>query len=304
MLPGFDELMRSADEAQAAFPVVAAGGDDPTVLEALSAAQKRGWVTPILVGNETRIRELAEQLKIDLAVFQIMHSETPGIDAVQIIHAQKKALLMKGQIATPELLKAVLNSETGLRTGRVICQMVLMEIMRDQRRFLMTDTGITIQPTLSQKADLVMHAIETAELLGVANARIALMAATEKVNASLPDTLDAQKICEQAATGAFGPCQVAGPLSFDLAYASDAGSKKKIEGDVVGAADAMVFPDLTSANLTVKGMMYTADCRFGGILCGTKVPVVFMSRADNTQTRIHSLAFALSVYQADLATSS
>jgi phosphotransacetylase len=48
-----------------------------------------------------------------------------------------------------------------------------------------------------------------------------------------------------------------------------------------------------SANLTVKAMMYTADCRFGGVLCGAGCPVVFMSRADTTATRLNSLALAL-----------
>ena len=93
--------------------------------------------------------------------------------------------------------------------------------------------------------------------------------------------------------GDFPGCLVQGPLSFDLAYAADAGAKKKIEGGVVGAADAMLFPDLLSANLTVKAIMYTADCRFGGVLCGTACPVVFMSRADTTATRLNSLALTL-----------
>jgi phosphate butyryltransferase len=86
---------------------------------------------------------------------------------------------------------------------------------------------------------------------------------------------------------------VQGPLSFDLAYAAAAGAKKGLEGHVVGAADAMLFPSLQAANLTVKAMMYTASCRFGGVLVGTTAPVVFMSRADTTQTRLDSLAFTL-----------
>jgi phosphotransacetylase len=119
------------------------------------------------------------------------------------------------------------------------------------------------------------------------------MAATEKVTEAMPDTLDAVELTRRGAGGDFAGCAVQGPLSFDLAYAADAGEKKKLQGGVVGAADAMLFPDLLSANLTVKAIMYTADCRFGGVLCGTAAPVVFMSRADTAATRLNSLALAL-----------
>ena len=204
---------------------------------------------------------------------------------------------MKGQIATPALMKAVLSRETGLRTSRCICQVVLMEIPRDRRRFLLADTGITIQPTLDQKADILQSLVEVATVLrepGSADLpRVAAMAATEKVSEAMPDTLDAAELARRNAAGDFPGCLVEGPLSFDLAYAADAGEKKKIEGGVVGAADAMLFPDLLSANLTVKAIMYTADCRFGGVLCGTACPVVFMSRADTTATRLNSLALTL-----------
>ncbi len=109
----------------------------------------------------------------------------------------------------------------------------------------------------------------------------------------MPDTLDAEKLTVMAQEGTFGSADVAGPLSFDLAFAADAGEKKKLSSSVIGQADAMLFPNLLSANLTVKAIMYTANCRFGGYLTGTKVPVVFMSRADTTETRLRSLAFSL-----------
>ena len=122
---------------------------------------------------------------------------------------------------------------------------------------------------------------------------MALMAATETVKATMPETIDAQELTRRHAQGEFADCLVQGPLSFDLAYAEDAGAKKRIDGAVVGAADVMLFPDLLSANLTVKAIMYTAYCQFGGLLRGTSAPVVFMSRADSTQTRLNSLALTL-----------
>jgi phosphotransacetylase len=128
------------------------------------------------------------------------------------------------------------------------------------------------------------------------------MAATETVKPAMPETLHADEIARRGERGEFPGCLVQGPLSFDLAYAADAGEKKRIRGSVVGAADIMIFPNLLAANLTVKAMMYTADCRFGGVLCGASAPVVFMSRADTTETRLNSLAFTLALLDRPTAT--
>jgi phosphotransacetylase len=300
-LAGFDDLFHDADNRPSPVGVVAAGGADPTVLQALSQAQRRGWVEPVLTGSSREIRQLAADLRIDLAGFRIVDVEDRAEDIAAAAAAEVKAgrarALMKGQIATPALMKAVLSRESGLRGSRCICQMVLMEIPRDRRRFLMADTGITIGPTLEQKADILQSLVEVATALrppGSADLpRVAVMAASEKASEAMPDTLQAAELARRGAAGEFPGCLVAGPLSFDLAYAAEAGAKKKIAGEVVGAADAMLFPDLLSANLTVKAIMYTADCRFGGVLCGAACPVVFMSRADTAATRLNSLALTL-----------
>ncbi len=294
-LPSFDTLYQQAEDHGVPIAVAVAGGADQTVLEAMNEAAQRGWIQPILCGSETDIRSLADSLEISLDKFTVVDSEEPAVDAVRCVRSGQAALLMKGQVATPDLMRAVLNRETGLRTERMICQMVLMEIPRDGKRFLMTDTGITIRPSLEQKQDLLRHIVETATKLGSESPRIALMAATEKTNEAMPDTLDAEPLSKFARDTWNDRCAVSGPLSFDLAYASRAGARKNIDDPVVGHADGMLFPDLLSANLTVKAIMYTADCRFGGILCGTSVPVVFMSRADDTVTRLNSLAYALSI---------
>ncbi|HWL06865.1 MAG TPA: phosphate acyltransferase [Planctomicrobium sp.] len=293
-LKSFDALFQSADALKQPVPVAAAGGADATVIKALDLARRRGWIRPILTGDPEQIGQIADQLDVDISTFEIVPDERDSaIEAVRLVRSNSAQLLMKGQIPTPSLMKAILNKDEGLRTGKTICQVVLMEIPRDRRSFLMTDTGVTISPSLQQKQEMVEAVVEIAHRLGCEEPRVALMSATEKVTAALPDTLDTQQLVEQTKPEVFGKSLLQGPLSFDLAYASDAGQKKGIGGDVTGAADAMVFPDLLSANLTVKGIMYTADCRFGGVLRGTTHPVVFMSRADTVETRLNSLAYAL-----------
>jgi phosphotransacetylase len=296
-LPGFPQLLARADQRNGPAPIAVAGGDDATVIEALAIAVGRGWVRPIIVGDEAAIRGRARSCEVALDGMDILGTDPGDVAAVAVaeVRAGRALALMKGQIATPSLMKAVLDADNGLRTGRVICQVVLMEIPRDHRRFLLADTGITIRPSLAEKDDIMASAVELAHDLGQARPRVALMAATEAVKDSMPETGDAQELTRRHLESAQACFNVQGPLSFDLAYAADAGAKKRIDGGVVGAADVMVFPDLLSANLTVKAIMYTADCRFGGVLRGTSAPVVFMSRADTTQTRLHSLALTLAI---------
>ena len=297
-LPTFGQLHKRADALDSPVPLVVAGGADRTVLEALRVAADREWVTPILVGVEAEVRRLADEIGIGLEGFKIRDvegGEAQAVAAVAEVREGRAGLLAKGQVATPNLLHAVLDPERGLRSGRVVCQVVLMEILDHDRRFLMADTGICLKPKLATKVDIVRHAVDVAKALGAGRPRVAIMAASESVKASMPETVDAAELQRRGQAGEFADASIQGPLSFDLAYSSDAGGKKRIEGEVVGSADVMVFPDLLSANLTVKAIMYTADCQFGGVLRGTTAPVAFMSRADTAATRLNSIALALAL---------
>jgi phosphate butyryltransferase len=296
-LPGFEELHARADRRPVPARIAVAGGDDSTVLEALQVAVRRGWVRPIVVGPEAALGDRAASLGVSLDGMEIVHAQGDHVAsaAVTSVREGRADALMKGQIATPTLMKAVLDLGSGLRTERVICQVVLMEIPRDGRRFLLADTGVCVHPSLAKKIDIMESAVGLARNLGVSRPSVAFMAATESVKLDMPETVHARELTGRNEQGEFADCVIQGPLSFDLAYAADAGHRKQIDGPVVGAADVMIFPDLLSANLTVKAIMYTADCRFGGVLRGTSAPVVFMSRADNTQTRLNSLALTLAI---------
>jgi phosphate butyryltransferase len=301
-LDGFEHLFASASAGRhraEAVPVVAAGGADETVLRALRVACDRGWVTALLTGAKSEIERVAGANGISLEGMTVLDTGDPAGEAVEQVRSGRARLLMKGQISTPALMQAILDGHKGLRTGRVICQVVLMEIVRDARRFLLADTGISPKPGLNQKIDILKSAVAVAVALGEPMPRVAVMAASEKPTEWLPDTLEAAELQRRSEAGELPGCIVAGPLSFDLAYAAAAGERKGIAGPVAGAADVMLFPDLTSANLTVKSIMYTSDCRFGGVLCGAACPVVFMSRADSTETRLQSLALALRLLDHD-----
>ena len=213
-------------------------------IEALGIALERGWVRPILVGPEAGIRAAARALSVELDGMRILHAEADEVApaAVAEVRAGRARALMKGQIATPSLMKAVLDASYGLRTGRVICQVVLMEIPRDHRRFLMADTGITVQPSLEDKADILRSSVNVAHALGIALPRVALVAATETVKAAMPETVDAHELTRRHEQGEFASCLIQGPLSFDLAYAQNAGDKKHIGGTLWEQPTSWSFP--------------------------------------------------------------
>jgi phosphotransacetylase len=292
-LAGFEELFREADARRPGVPVAVVGGADRTVLEAMRQACDRGWAAPLLAAPETEIRRVADESGVGLHGLTILDTDEPAAAAVAQVRAGRARLLMKGQVSTPALMKAVLDPERGLRTGRVICQVVYLEVRPAGRRFLLADTGVSIRPMLEQKADILRSAVAVAQALGAEVPRVAVMAATEAVSEAMPETLDAAELQRRGAAGEFAGCMIQGPLSFDLAYAADAADKKRVRGPVTGAADVLLFPDLAAANLTVKAIMYTADACFGGVLCGAACPVLFMSRADTTATRLNSLSLGL-----------
>src|SRR5262249_42452000 len=186
-------------------------------------------------------------------------------------------LLMKGQVSTPSLMKALLEPASGLRTDRVVSQAVLIELRQDGRRLLLADTGICIQPTLLQKADILRSVVELAHTLGEERPRTACLAATESPTPAIPETLDAAELQRLNQSGMIPDCVVRGPLSFDLAFDTAAAARKKLQDPAFGVADILLFPNLLSANLTVKAIMYTSDCRYGGDVCCRAGPVVVTS---------------------------
>ncbi len=297
----FQQIFEAVDQTPSPIPIAVIGGAEPTVLKALSEATRRGWIHPIVTGKTAEIQAVADEHTIDLNRFELLDTDQHAALAVEQINQGRAKLLMKGQVSTPDLMRAILDRENGLRTDETICQVVVMQLPRQKRTIVLADTGICVQPDIEQRVEIMAAATRVARRLGAEKPRVALMAATEKPTEVMPDSIESEEISRRFNENEkpsprlveMADCYIQGPLSFDLAFDHTAGDRKKMDGPVVGHADVMIFPSLVSANLTVKAIMYTADCEFGGILCGVKCPVVFMSRSDTTETRLRSLALAL-----------
>jgi len=256
-------------------------------------AAKRGLIVPVLVGPEAKIRAVARAEGLDLSPFRIVtveHSHAAAEKAVELARTGQVDALMKGSLHTDELLGAVVAATSGLRTARRISHVFVLDVPTYPRLLLVTDAAINIFPTLEDKVDICQNAIDLAHILGIAMPKVAILSAVETVNPKIPGTLDAAALCKMADRGQIAGGVLDGPLAFDNAISSEAARTKFIASPVAGRADILLVPDLEAGNMMVKQLQYLAGADSAGIVCGTRVPIVLTSRADNVRARLASTA--------------
>jgi len=213
--------------------------------------------------------------------------------AVAAVRSGEADLLMKGLLQTAEIMKAVLNKEEGLRTGRALSHVVACEIPDWPKVVFITDVALNVAPDLARKADIVRNSVLTVQALGVAQPKVAALSSVEKVNPDMPSSVDARALQEMAERGELGNCLVQGPLALDLAASKEAGETKGVTGPVIGDADILLVPAIDAGNMLYKGLVYFARCRSAGIIVGAKCPVVLLSRADSADSKLMSIAMAV-----------
>jgi phosphotransacetylase/acyl dehydratase len=291
----FRELLAEAQGGPPAS-VAVAHPCDAAAIAAVAQLAAAGLVTPILVGPEARIRSAAEQAGADIGAFRLVaapHSQAAAAQAVALVRAGEAEILMKGSLHTDELMHEVVASGTGLRTGRRLSHVYLMDVPTYPRPLLVTDAAVNIAPTLAEKRDIVQNAIDLARAMGLELPRVAVLSAVETVNPALGSTLDAAALCKMADRGQITGGIVDGPLAFDNAVSPEAARQKGIASPVAGQADILVVPDLEAGNMLAKQLSFLAGADAAGVVVGARVPIVLTSRADSERTRIASCAVAV-----------
>jgi phosphate acetyltransferase len=264
-------------------------------------AAKRGLITPVLVGPAAKIRAIAAAEGVDLTPYRIVdveHSHAAARQAVAMVRAGELEALMKGSLHTDELMAAVVDGATGLRTERRVSHVFVMDVPTYPRLLLLTDAAINIAPTVRDKVDICQNAIDLAQVLGIATPLVAILAAVETVNPVMQATVDAAMLCKMADRGQLTGGILDGPLAFDNAVSEDAARTKKIVSPVAGRADILLLPDLQAGNMVAKQLQYLAGADSAGIVLGARVPIVLTSRADTVRTRLASTAVMVLVAQA------
>lgn len=276
-----------------------------SVLEAVAEARRRQVARAILVGDEAEIRAVAQAHGVDLGDTPIIHEAEPvraAARATKLVHENEADILMKGHIHTDDFLRALLDRETGLRTGSVMSHVFLVEQPGREQFLFVSDSAMNIAPDLKTKADIVLNAVHLANIFGLAEPRVAILAAIELVNPAMPATVDAATLHLMWERRQFSPkCIVSGPFAFDNAISEMAAQLKRIGGPVAGRADVLIVPCIEAGNMLVKAFVYMAGLTTAGLIVGARAPVVLTSRADTAAAKLASIECA--VYTANVTRS-
>ena len=266
---------------------------DESSLEAAIAAAIGKLIDPVLVGPETRIREVASKLGIDITNLKIInapHSHAAAALAVGLARSGIVGALMKGSLHTDELLAEVVRADTGIRTARRISHVFVMDVPTYSKPLFITDAVVNLFPTLEDKLDIVQNAIDLTRALGLKMPKVAILSAVETITSKIPSTIDAAALCKMADRGQITGALLDGPLALDNAISRDAAAAKSIRSTVAGDADILLVPTLEAGNMLVKELTFLANADAAGIVLGAQVPIILTSRADSVRARLASCA--------------
>ncbi|WP_026828899.1 phosphate butyryltransferase [Exiguobacterium artemiae] len=291
----FEQMVQQAAGLEDAV-VAIASADDEEVMDAVSLAIENNLARFHLFGDATRIQKMIHDRQLRESQFVITHTATAQEAAERAAYAVRKGdadVLMKGLVPTATFMKAVLNKETGLRSGNVLSHVALFEVPGRETAIGLTDAAIHIAPTLEDKVHIIENGVTALRAVGYSLPKVAVLAAVEVVNPTMQATIDAALLTQMNRRGQIKDCLVDGPLALDNAVNLEAAKQKGLTGDVAGAADLLVVPQIEVGNVIYKSLMYFAQASVAAILVGAKAPVVLTSRADTAEAKLYSLAFAL-----------
>jgi len=291
----YEQLLERCRSLEPVPTAVAHPCDESSFTGAIEAGAK-GLIAPILVGPADKLRSLAKSLNVDpdsIRIVDAPHSHGSAAKAVELVRKGEAELLMKGSLHSDEILGAVVAKETGLRTGRRVSHVFIMDVPTYHKVLIVTDAAINIAPTLEDKVDICRNAIDLAVSLGVSSPKVAILSAVETVTSKIPSTIDAAALCKMADRKQITGGILDGPLAFDNAISVEAARIKGITSQVAGDPDILLVPDLEAGNMLAKQLTFLANADSAGLVLGARVPVILTSRADSVRSRIASCAVAL-----------
>ncbi|MBU3188540.1 phosphate butyryltransferase [Clostridium bowmanii] len=294
MIKTFNEVLKTAKMQGMKTVAVAVAHDEP-VLEAICDAKKNGIANAILVGDKEKIISVASKIGMNIEDFEIIDEKDDkkaSMTAVALVSSGKADMLMKGLVDTATFLRAVLNKEVGLRTGKQMSHVAVFEIPGYDRLIFITDAAFNMYPELKEKIDIIKNSVGVAKACGIDLPKVAAVCAVEVVNQNMPATLDAAMLSKMNERGQIKGCIIDGPLALDNALSETAAKHKNLQGPVAGKADILLMANIEAGNAMYKCLTYTTQAKNGGLLVGTSAPVILTSRADTPETKLNSIALA------------
>lgn len=295
MYQSLEDIIAAAKSLPQRQRLAVAAAQDLDVLEAVRDAVDWGVVSAILVGDKEKIKSLSQEAGLDLEKCTVIPQSDPIVaarHAVAMVADGEADLVMKGKIGTADILRAVLNKEKGLRTGRLLSHVTALDIQGYDRLLYMTDGAMNIAPDLAQKAQIIQNAVDVLRALGNDLPKVAALAAVELVNPDMPAAVEAALLAKMGDRGQIKGALVDGPLALDNAVSLHSAEVKGIDSPVAGNADILMVPDIEAGNVLYKSIVYFAKARVAGVIAGAKAPVVLTSRSDTHQAKLDSIAFS------------
>ncbi|RKD30001.1 phosphate butyryltransferase [Thermohalobacter berrensis] len=295
MIRGFKDVLNLAKK-KGPKTISVAMANDKEVLLAVNEAKKLGIADAILVGDKDEIVNLAKEIDMDIDQFEIVDEKDlkeGSRKAVQLVSEGKAHMVMKGLVDTSIILKAVLDEEIGLRTGKLLSHVAVFDLETYEKILLVTDAAMNIAPNLEQKKQIIENAVYVAHSLDIEEPKVAVVGAKEKVNPKMPATVDAQKLEEMNKKGEIKGCMVGGPFALDNAISKEAAKHKGIEHPVAGDADIILVPYIEAGNIFYKSLVFLAKAENAGVIVGAKAPVILTSRADSDKAKLNSIALGV-----------
>ncbi|MDZ7373751.1 MAG: bifunctional enoyl-CoA hydratase/phosphate acetyltransferase [candidate division KSB1 bacterium] len=278
------------------FRVAIAGAADEAALSAIALAHAKGLARGLAFGSRAQVEAILSSIGADASCLESIEDESDDQVccrlAVEAVRSGAADLLLKGKVKTATLLRAVLDADTGLRTGRLLSDVFVFENPRREPNHLqmITDGGVTIRPDLEQKVQIIQNAVEVAQALGNPQPKVALLSAVETVTPAIPSTQEAAILAQMWRRGQIRGCILDGPLALDNAVSAEAAKIKGIDSPVAGDADILVCPDIESANMLAKSTTYFAGFRLAHVIVGARAPVLIPSRSDTADAKLMSVA--------------
>lgn len=267
--------------------------EDAGLISAVEEARKIGLIEATLVGDTAKVKAsiaAAGAKDSDYTIIDEKDEAKCGIVAVTEVSSKKADIYMKGQLHTDHFLRAMLNKDVGLRSGKVVSHCYFHEIDGYGKIIFISDAAFNTYPDLKQKADILQNTVNFARALGIEHPKVAVLAAVEVVNPDMPCTLDAAALVLMSQRGQIRNCVVDGPLALDNAISEEAAKIKKITSPVAGNADVLIVPNIDAGNMLAKGIVYFSKNKTAGILVGAAAPVILTSRADSAEAKMFSIA--------------
>jgi phosphate butyryltransferase len=291
-IASFEQLIRAVREEQTKrLAVAAAQGEE--ILKAVGQAAAMDIIRPILVGDTAQMAVIADRVGVDISGFEQIDRADPleaAGKAIDLVVEGAADLLMKGKLSTPDILRLVLEEERGIRAGRLLSHVAVVEVKGYHKLLIFSDGGMVIQPDLTQKIDILKNAIFLANRLGIDVPKVALLASLETVHEDIPETVHAAEIVAMSRKKELPPAVVEGPMAMDIAVSQRAARMKGVESSVAGDVDILIVPNIASGNIAVKGLVYLTGAGVGGLILGAREPIVLLSRSDTVEAKLNSIA--------------